>query len=391
MPRPVHFLFCFLCLSLPVRAALALPGAGTDTNTVGALTVSSVPPEADVFIDGKMVGRTPVQLPRVPAGIRMLRVAKSGFCDFSDSVIVMEGLSVDRAVRLDSACGLIVRSDPDSAAVYVENVLVGRSPLRISNQKAGWKTVKVMKVNSAPWEDYVYVAAGATVTVNAKLKSKFGSLSMYVFSDDVDVLVDGKTAGRGSLTDYMIPGGMHEIGARSADGSRTVSETVYILPGESVHWQARLGERSMKPFFTSMALPGLGQVLNGSPAKGFIIMGGFAAAGVFTLVAHILYEGDVSQYNDALGPYRNASNEPAALSEGAHVSSLYDKLHSAYRLRTDGWIGAGAIYLYSLVDALLNHSTVNTLSQTAMESTGRTGPDLAVSESGGRVTFRITF
>jgi archaellum component FlaF (FlaF/FlaG flagellin family) len=393
MQKPVSLLFCLITitLSLWARSSYALTTSGVDTNTVGGLSVSTVPADADVFVDGKMMGRTPVQLSRVPAGFRLLRIAKTGFCDIADSVIILEGSTITRSIQLDSACGLIVRSVPDSAAIYVENIFVGRSPLRIPNLRGGWKSIKVMKVNSAPWEDHVYLAPGASVTVDAKLKSKFGSLSLEVFSDDVEILVDGKTAAKGSLVDYMIPGGTHDIGARTSDGSESVTETVYILPGESVRWQARFGQHSMKAFFISMGLPGLGQMLNGSPGKGLVIMGGFAAAGVFTFVTHMLYQGDVSQFNDALALYRKATNEDAAKSAGDNLSARYETLHSAYKLRTAGWVTVGIIYVYNLVDAFLNHSTVNTMSQTAMGTTIRMGPEVVVSPGGSKLTFRIVF
>jgi hypothetical protein len=361
-----------------------------DSTKVGGLTVSTDPAEADVYIDGKMMGRTPVQIPGIPAGIRVVRISKPGFCDFTDSVNVLGGALVSRTVNLDSACGLVVHSVPDNASVYVENVFVGRTPLRISNENRGWKSVKVMKVNSVPWEDHVYCSPGGIVAVNAILKSRFGTLTLDVFSNDIDVVIDGKSAGKGSLTDYMIPGGWHDIGARTADTLEKVVETIYIMPGETVRWQARFGEHSLRALFCSMALPGLGQVIDGSPVKGLAIMGGFAAAGAFTLVMNSRYHGEVSQYNDALAVYRGARNEDSALSAGDELSSHYQNVHSAYTARTVGFAVAGAVYVFSMLDAFLNHSRVNTLSQTAIDSDGRTGPVFVTSASGGRMTFRIT-
>ncbi len=362
-----------------------------DSNKVGVLTVSSAPQDADVFIDGKMMGRTPVQLPGIPAGNRIMRIAKTGFCDITDTVRITPGLTVDRTVQLDSSCGLVVNSVPDSAAVYVEDVLVGRSPLRFSSAVGGWKSVKVMKLNKATWEDHVFLVPGTTVTVNANLKTKFGVLSVDVYSDDIDVVVDGKTAGKGSLIDFMIPGGMHDIGARNPDGSASAMETIYVHAGERVHLQARFGDRSMKAFLCSLVVPGLGQALTGSLGEGLIFMGGFAAAGVFTAVMNNRYQGEVNQYNDALERYRAASTEDAAKVAGNSLASQYQRLSSPYKLRTAGFALAGAVYIFSLVEAFLNHTTVNTLSLTAVRVDERMGPDVAVSPSGGRITFRVLF
>ena len=384
-------MICCLAVTMGLRAhATNVPrGLGGDSTSGGGLSVSTEPAEADVFIDGKMMGRTPLLFPGIRAGNRVLRIAKSGFCDVTDSVDIFEGALISRAVRLDSACGLVVRSEPDSAAVYVENVFVGRSPLRITNQRKGWKTIKVMKVNSAPWEDYVYCSPGNLIVVNAVLKSKFGTLSLDVFSDDIDVMIDGKVAGRGSLRDYMIAGGWHDVGARSADSLRSVVEPFYFKPGESVHLQARFGERSWKALAYSAALPGLGQILDGSTEEGVAMMSGFAATGEYVLVMHIYYLGKVSEFNDAHAAYMGLRSEDAALIAGNDLTAKYQAIHDASRARTIGWAVAGAVYVYSLVDAFLNHSHVNMISPTAMESIIRQGPDISLSGSGGQITFRI--
>jgi len=384
------FVLNFCAPVLHARPAGTVTGSA-DTNTVGGLAVTTTPREADVFVDGRMMGRTPVLLPRIPAGIRQLRLTKAGFCDFSDTVTILEGVTASRRVEMDSACGLVVNTVPDSAAVYVENVFIGRSPLRLSNEHGGWKTVKVMKLNKAPWEDHIFLAPGTTVTVNATLKSKFGTLTVDVFSNDVDVLIDGRTASQGSLTDFMIPGGMHDIGARNADSSAIVTETAYISPGETVHFQARFGKPTMAPFLWSMALPGLGQAVNGSPGKGLIFLGGFAAACVFTATMNSRYQGELGQYNAAVDQYRKATTEDAAKGAGDNLASQYQRLNSPYRLRTAGIVLAGAVYVFSLVDAFLNHSTVNTMTQTASRSTGAWSPEASVSPSGGDLTLRIEF
>ena len=205
-----------------------------------------------------------------------------------------------------------------------------------------------MKLNKAPWADHVFLSPGTIVTLNATLKSKFGTLTVDVFSDEVDVVIDGKIASKGSLTDFMIPGGMHDIGARNGDSTAYVSEAAYIRPGENVHYQARLGKPSMTPF-RSMALPGLGQTLNGAPGKGFIIMGGFAAACAFTVVASVHLQSDVDQYNSLVDRYRAARGEDAAKIAGDNVSSQYETVRSSNKVRTAGFVLAGAVYVYSLL------------------------------------------
>ena len=55
----------------------------------GALTVDSRPPGAKVFLDGKLVGTTPLSLPSVPAGSHAIRLEHDGYRRWSSSVRVV--------------------------------------------------------------------------------------------------------------------------------------------------------------------------------------------------------------------------------------------------------------------------------------------------------------
>jgi hypothetical protein len=77
----------------PVRAAESRPPAPAASGTVGryfgALAVESRPPGASVFVDGKLVGTTPIQLPSVNAGEHVVRLEREGYRRWSSSVRVV--------------------------------------------------------------------------------------------------------------------------------------------------------------------------------------------------------------------------------------------------------------------------------------------------------------
>jgi hypothetical protein len=79
----------------PVRAAESRPlapgASGTGGRYFGALTVESRPPGASVFVDGKLVGTTPIQLPSVNAGEHAVRLEREGYRRWSSSVRVVAG------------------------------------------------------------------------------------------------------------------------------------------------------------------------------------------------------------------------------------------------------------------------------------------------------------
>ena len=74
----------------PVRAAAsARPQPGASERFVGSLAVDSRPTGAKVFMDGNLVGTTPVALPAVPVGLHAIRLEHEGYQHWSSSVRVV--------------------------------------------------------------------------------------------------------------------------------------------------------------------------------------------------------------------------------------------------------------------------------------------------------------
>ena len=75
----------------PVRtAASSRPQApAAPERFVGALAVDSRPTGAKVFMDGNLVGTTPMALPSVPVGSHAIRLEHDGYRHWSSSVRVV--------------------------------------------------------------------------------------------------------------------------------------------------------------------------------------------------------------------------------------------------------------------------------------------------------------
>ncbi len=58
---------------------------------VGTLVVDSLPPGASVFLDGKLVGKTPLVVPDVPAGSHVVRLEMNGYRRWSSATRVVAG------------------------------------------------------------------------------------------------------------------------------------------------------------------------------------------------------------------------------------------------------------------------------------------------------------
>jgi hypothetical protein len=84
-----------------VAAAGRPPAEESDSKFVGSLAVTSDPPGAAVLIDRRRVGQTPLQLPGVQSGSRVVWIERDGYVRWTAAVQVAAGRVTRVSARLD--------------------------------------------------------------------------------------------------------------------------------------------------------------------------------------------------------------------------------------------------------------------------------------------------
>ena len=81
-----------LLLTVPFSLGIALPlAAQADAERVSVLVVSTDPTGAAVYVDGTLVGSTPVHVDTLPAGPHRVRIIKPGYLENSRTIEVKKG------------------------------------------------------------------------------------------------------------------------------------------------------------------------------------------------------------------------------------------------------------------------------------------------------------
>lgn len=129
--------------------------------TTAPLTVTSNHLRALVFIDGKLVGSTPLKR-RVLAGRHRLRVLSSdGDAVFHRDLTITAGSTPTIEARLQPRAGeLSVRSSPSGAAVWVDGKRIGATPLLRHDVSVGDHRVELRHRGFAPRRRRIHVAHG---------------------------------------------------------------------------------------------------------------------------------------------------------------------------------------------------------------------------------------
>jgi len=134
------------------------------------LEVSSEPGAAEVRLDGRFVGLSPVRLEGVAVGEHLVEVVCGGYVPGAERRRLVA--PADRvAIRLEKQAvgGLQIASVPDGAEVLLDGQSRGNTPLELAGLAPGTYRLVMHKAGRDFWSEQVTVRAGETTRVSAEL------------------------------------------------------------------------------------------------------------------------------------------------------------------------------------------------------------------------------
>ncbi len=118
----------------------------------GKITVTSDPKNSEVYIDNKLIGKTPVKLHEILAGEHQLKVQKSGYAPHEEKFSMDAGKSKTFSTDLKRIFTLKINSQPGDAEVYVNNKKVGVTPFSSSGIEDARLEIMIQRTNYKPWK-----------------------------------------------------------------------------------------------------------------------------------------------------------------------------------------------------------------------------------------------
>jgi formylglycine-generating enzyme required for sulfatase activity len=160
------------------------------------VTISAIPQNASVLIDGNLAGTTPLEI-QILEGTHLVELTAPGFKTWTTQLAVLANEPQElKDVRLEAADGsLALKTNPAGANVMVGNAYAGQTPLKISLagnsvhdiriSKAGYETIlKKVEVGTAELKELVL-----------DMKPLNGEVLFNVEPSDAELIVDGKSLG----------------------------------------------------------------------------------------------------------------------------------------------------------------------------------------------------
>jgi hypothetical protein len=96
----------------------------------GKLKIVTVPPQADIFVDGKGYGKTPKTFSKMLIGDHEIELIKNGFGKVKKDICIENGQTVELREKLLKGKDVKISAKNRETKIYVDGELLGYSPLK---------------------------------------------------------------------------------------------------------------------------------------------------------------------------------------------------------------------------------------------------------------------
>jgi formylglycine-generating enzyme required for sulfatase activity len=160
------------------------------------ITVSSLPLDADVLIDGKSLGKPPLQTQLLP-GSYLLEIHADGFKTWKQRLNVKPNEPQEiKDIRLQPADGkLAINTKPAGANIIIDGTFVGQTPMTLYLSPEKPHVVLLSKAGYEKTNRNVQVASAVSKELNVNLKPRRGIVRLWVEPSDAELIIDGKSWG----------------------------------------------------------------------------------------------------------------------------------------------------------------------------------------------------
>jgi PKD domain/PEGA domain len=197
----------------------------TVTNPATTLSVTSNPPDAVVYVDNVIKGRTPLTLTDTAIGDHRITITLDGYEEYTRNIIVESRTPLTIAAVLTRIVpqpttqpppngSIAITSIPPGAEVNIDDWQSGITPTIISEILPGNHQVTLSSRGYDNWSHIVSVGSGRMSAINAELvatKEITGSLAVITDPPGAEIFMDGDFKGVSPVTIPGLSPGTHAV------------------------------------------------------------------------------------------------------------------------------------------------------------------------------------
>lgn len=322
---------------------------------IASLIVLSEPFEAQVEVDGRGVGNTPLTLNSISAGAHRVRLLQAGYEPSVHDVIIAVGEQKRIEVSLIPIEGrLNVSSNIERGTLIVDGTANEVSFPIAHMLSAGTHTVEVRAPYHDPFTKTIAVNQSGDIPLHADLVRQRGILRLSGLPAGTRVFLDGELLGVTPMPDLQQDAGVYQIRLEKPGYEKGKQNAVAVQSGAATPLAFDLKQKTRQgAIWRSLVLPGWGQRYADRTRIGTAYTVTEVAALAFAVIAWNDYQGKTDTYTRARDAYDNADY-------GDNLLQLYDDRMAAYddadAAKSTLTMVAGiaiAVYVWNVADVLL--------------------------------------
>jgi serine/threonine protein kinase len=151
--------------------------------TKALIRIKSEPANAQIWINGKSMGTTPLNIADLSPGIYQLIIKKEGYLDYKNKIYLKSGQNSDLLANLPLLSGsLNITTDPPSARILLdgEEITNSRTPAKLEKIPVGKHKIEVQKTGYTSVTKEIEIKKGEILNKNISLIQQKGKLSIQV-------------------------------------------------------------------------------------------------------------------------------------------------------------------------------------------------------------------
>ena len=167
----------------------------------GQMRFDSKPQQANLFVDDKLVGKTPITTEILQTG-STIRMELAGYKSYQEEVTVIAGSSDKHPqVTLKVADGTLqINSKPSAANVTLNKQFIGTTPLTQDLAPNRQYHIELFKEGYLKSSRKLSLLPQKTQQLDIVLKPNIGSIDLNLQPSDAKILVNGQSQGKGNRT-----------------------------------------------------------------------------------------------------------------------------------------------------------------------------------------------
>ncbi len=325
------------------------------------LSIRSKPDSANVYINDKFFGKTPIEILNIGLGYQSITLKKDSLQNWWTLVYLKSDSSYQIYAVLDGNYGLLtLYTNPSNAKVYLNDSLIGKTPLNEHEVKAGTYDIKIKQDNYAIWENYIEITPNLK-KMRVNLSCLSGTMSFNNILKNQILYLDGKPLDNHHIKNQRIPIGNHKIYLLDTKLNKQVFDNIDVGSGNHYDVFFDYDEFSFKPLLLSSIIPGLGQIYSKHYLKGTLILISTIASSYLTVLSVNDNNNKIHEYNLFQGKYLSAQNEEDASYYRLMTQNAYESVKTTSTYKNIAIGAVVGLYLYNLLDTVLFSSKLDVM------------------------------